>query len=173
MGTNASGNQSGDSAQTWDVVNSGQSEDIENSLTGQGTSDRETLMDIVKANGDSPIPPEKLRFNIYVPIGNDPEGRLVLEDAKAATLVRLPEGTYRVVSTYGDSNAIMSADLRVEVGQVTRTDVAQAEAQPNGGFRQAASALPRIVLDAMDACIAGTPLDAAAEQQALRKHWQR
>ena len=57
MGTNASGNQSGDSAQTWDVVNSGQSEDIENSLTGQGTSDRETLMDIVKAEGDSPIPP--------------------------------------------------------------------------------------------------------------------
>jgi hypothetical protein len=42
MGSNASGNQSGDSAQTWDEVDSGQSEDIENSLTGQGTSDRET-----------------------------------------------------------------------------------------------------------------------------------
>lgn len=73
--------------------------------------------------GDTPIPPDKLRFNIYVPIGNDPEGRLVLEDAKAATLVRLPEGTYRVVSTYGESNAIMSADLRVEVGQVTQAVV--------------------------------------------------
>ncbi len=58
MGTNASGNQSGGSAETYDVVNSGQSDDIENSLTGQGTSDRETLMDIVEAEGDTPIPPK-------------------------------------------------------------------------------------------------------------------
>lgn len=57
MGTNASGNQSGGSAVTPDVVDSGQSDDIENSLTGQGTSDRETLMDIVEAEHDSPIPP--------------------------------------------------------------------------------------------------------------------
>lgn len=57
MGTNASGNQSGGSSETYDVVNSGQSEDIENSLTGQGTSDRETLEDIVEAEGDGPIPP--------------------------------------------------------------------------------------------------------------------
>ncbi len=69
--------------------------------------------------GDTPIEPDKLSFNIYVPIGNDPEGRLVLEGARASTLVRLPEGSYRVVSTYGDSNAITSADLRVEVGKVT------------------------------------------------------
>lgn len=58
MATNASGNQSGDSAETYDIVDSGQSEDIENSLTGQGTSDRETLMDIVDAEGDTPIPPK-------------------------------------------------------------------------------------------------------------------
>lgn len=57
METNASGNQSGDSAETYDIVDSGQSDDIENSLTGQGTSDRETLEDIVEAEGDAPIPP--------------------------------------------------------------------------------------------------------------------
>ncbi|MFC5502523.1 flavin-containing monooxygenase [Lysinimonas soli] len=44
-GANASGNQS-DSAQTWDEVDSGQSDDIENSLTAQGTSDRETTREI-------------------------------------------------------------------------------------------------------------------------------
>ena len=44
-GANASGNQS-DSAVTWDSVDSGQSEDIENSLTGQGTSDRETTREV-------------------------------------------------------------------------------------------------------------------------------
>lgn len=42
MSSNASGSQSGDSAQTWDSVDSGMSEDVENSLTGQGISDRET-----------------------------------------------------------------------------------------------------------------------------------
>lgn len=51
-GTNASGNQSGDSAETYDIVDSGQSEDIENSLTGQGTSDRETLSDIAEAESE-------------------------------------------------------------------------------------------------------------------------
>ncbi len=44
-GANASGNQS-DSAVTWDSVDSGQSEDIENSLTAQGTSDRETTREV-------------------------------------------------------------------------------------------------------------------------------
>jgi hypothetical protein len=47
MASNASGNQS-DSAQTWDSVDSGQSDDIENSLTGQGTSDRETTREVVR-----------------------------------------------------------------------------------------------------------------------------
>ena len=41
-GSNASGSQSGGSAQTWDSVDSGMSDDVENSLTGQGISDRET-----------------------------------------------------------------------------------------------------------------------------------
>lgn len=45
-GSNASGSQSGDSAQTWDSVDSGMSEDVENSLTGQGISDRETTAEL-------------------------------------------------------------------------------------------------------------------------------
>lgn len=48
MAHNASGNQSGDSAQTWDSVNSGQSDDIESSLTGQGTSDREMVAETLR-----------------------------------------------------------------------------------------------------------------------------
>lgn len=52
MGSNATGNQNGDSAETYDVVDSGQSDDIQSSLTAQGTSDRETLDDIAEAQGD-------------------------------------------------------------------------------------------------------------------------
>jgi hypothetical protein len=45
-GSNASGSQSGGSAETWNSVDSGMSEDVENSLTGQGISDRETTVEV-------------------------------------------------------------------------------------------------------------------------------
>lgn len=71
------------------------------------------------AVGDTTIPASKLTFAVYVPIGSNSEGRLVIGDAKADQVIRLPEGTYHVVSTYGDANAIMRADLKVENGKVT------------------------------------------------------
>ena len=69
--------------------------------------------------GESPIPASELTFSVFVPLGNDPEGRLVVANARADEVVRLPEGTYHVVSTFGDANAIMRADLEVEPGQIT------------------------------------------------------
>lgn len=69
--------------------------------------------------GDAPIPANQLSFQVFVPLQGNSEGRLVTRDAKAGELVRLPEGTYHVVSTYGDSNAIQRADVRIETGKVT------------------------------------------------------
>lgn len=66
-----------------------------------------------------PIPPEKIDFSIYQPQQNNPEGRLVATNVKAGDVVRLPQGSYHVVSTYGESNAIMRADLKVEPGRIT------------------------------------------------------
>jgi hypothetical protein len=71
------------------------------------------------AVGDSPIPPNRISFSVYVPEPQNSEGRLVIADAKANQVIRLPEGTYHVVSTYGDANAIMRSDLKVETGRVT------------------------------------------------------
>jgi hypothetical protein len=51
-GSNASGSQSGGSAQTWDSVDSGMSDDVENSLTGQGISDRETTTEADLSESD-------------------------------------------------------------------------------------------------------------------------
>ena len=51
-GANATGSQSDPDAPDWGLVDFGQSDDIENSLTGQGVSDRETLTDIEEAEGD-------------------------------------------------------------------------------------------------------------------------
>ena len=71
------------------------------------------------AVGDSPIPANRVTFSVYVPEPQNSEGRLVIANAKADDMIRLPEGTYHVVSTYGDANAIMRSDLKVESGRLT------------------------------------------------------
>jgi hypothetical protein len=71
------------------------------------------------AVGDTGIPSNQVSFSVYVPIGSNSEGRLVLANGHAGDMIRLPEGTYHVVSTYGDANAIMRADLKVDAGRVT------------------------------------------------------
>jgi hypothetical protein len=69
--------------------------------------------------GDAPIPPNRVSFSVFVPVGNNVEGRLIRGNVKAGEIIRLPEGMYHVVSTYGESNAIMRADLKVDTGRVT------------------------------------------------------
>ncbi len=74
---------------------------------------------LAAAIGDTPIPAARVSFSVYVPIGSDSEGRLVIGNARRDDILRLPEGTYHVVSNYGDTNSIMRSDLRVEAGRVT------------------------------------------------------
>ena len=99
------------------------------------------------AVGGSPIPANRLTFSVYVPEAQNSEGRLVIADAKANDMIRLPEGTYHVVSTYGDANAIMRSDLKVESGRVT-------EATLN---HRAATVILKLVASAGGEAFAGTP----------------
>ncbi len=71
------------------------------------------------AVGESPIAASRVSFSVYLPEAQNSEGRLVIANAKPNEVIRLPEGTYHVVSTYGDANAIMRSDLKVESGKVT------------------------------------------------------
>ena len=96
--------------------------------------------------GGSPIPANRLTFSVYVPEAQNSEGRLVIADAKANDMIRLPEGTYHVVSTYGDANAIMRSDLKVESGRVT-------EATLN---HRAATVILKLVASAGGEAFAGT-----------------
>ena len=73
--------------------------------------------------GETPVPDEAVIFNIYVAVGSDPEGRLISGNLRANTILRLPAGTYRIVSQYGDTNAIMSTDLTIESGKLTTATV--------------------------------------------------
>jgi len=66
-----------------------------------------------------------------------------------------------------------SAGLACRDGDRWRIPVlAEAEPEGAGGYRQAGSALPAAVLDAIDARIAGKPLDAAGEAAARARGWR-
>lgn len=92
-------------------------------LGAQGLRDQISIsaggLSLAGTIGDAPIAPAQLNFQVFVPLQGNSEGRLVIGDAKGGELIRLPEGTYHVVSTYGDSNAIQRADVKVESGKVT------------------------------------------------------
>ncbi len=94
-------------------------------LTVQGGAVAERLtisagaLKLSGAIGDAPITPNRVSFSVFVPVGNNVEGRLIRGNVKAGEIMRLPEGMYHVVSTYGESNAIMRADLKVDTGRVT------------------------------------------------------
>lgn len=68
--------------------------------------------------GDRPIPASVISFSVFVPLAGNSEGRLVADNVRAGQILRLPEGTYHVVSIHGDANAIRRADVKVESGKL-------------------------------------------------------
>ncbi len=70
--------------------------------------------------GDSRIPAGQISFDVYR--GSQFEGgdrRPLAANVATTDLVLLPEGTYHVVSNYGDSNAVVRSDIRVQTGKLT------------------------------------------------------
>lgn len=68
--------------------------------------------------GDVSIPINLLRFDIFE-AGNEGDRKLVAQNMSANDIVTLNAGTYQVVSYFGDVNAVVRADLRVEPGELT------------------------------------------------------
>lgn len=70
--------------------------------------------------GDSRIPPGQVTFDVFR--GSQFEGedrRPVASNVAASDVVLLPEGNYHVVSNYGNSNATVRSDIRVQLGKLT------------------------------------------------------
>jgi hypothetical protein len=70
--------------------------------------------------GDSRIPGGQITFNVYQ--GSQFEGddkRPIASGVGTTDVLLLPEGTYHVVSNYGDSNATVRSDIRVQAGKLT------------------------------------------------------
>lgn len=74
---------------------------------------------------NKPIPGQKVTFDIYE--GSFLQGRTSTQPyyrgANAGEVVLLPEGTYHVVSSYGDANAVVRADVQVQAGKLTDATV--------------------------------------------------
>jgi len=74
--------------------------------------------------GDVRIPPGQISFDVYQ--GSQFEAgdrRPIGQGVVTGDVVMLPEGTYYIVSNYGDGNAVIRSDIRVQVGKLTDVTV--------------------------------------------------
>jgi hypothetical protein len=69
--------------------------------------------------GDSKIPAGQISFDVYPGSQFEPgDKRRVAQDVTTGDVVLLPEGPYYVVSNYGDGNAVVRSDIRVQAGKL-------------------------------------------------------
>lgn len=95
--------------------------------SGRQVADRVPLnaggLRVVAMLGESRIPAERISASVYA------QGKLVAKDLRAGHLLRLPEGTYHIVSTYleaatgglspAPTNSVVEADVRIQPGRTT------------------------------------------------------
>jgi len=70
--------------------------------------------------GASKIPQNQISFAIYK--GSQFEGgerASLVPNVAAGDVVLLPEGTYYIISNYGDANSVVRSDIRVQAGKLT------------------------------------------------------
>jgi hypothetical protein len=76
--------------------------------------------------GTSKIPPNQISFALYK--GSQFEGGAersppLLPNVAATDVALLPEGTYYIISNYGDANSVVRSDIRVQAGKLTDVTV--------------------------------------------------
>jgi hypothetical protein len=74
--------------------------------------------------GSSKIPQNQISFAIYKGSQFEAAERAPLVPSVAAgDVVLLPEGTYYIISNYGDANSVVRSDIRVQAGKLTDVTV--------------------------------------------------
>jgi len=74
--------------------------------------------------GDVRIPHGQISFDLYK--GSQFEAgdkRPIVQSAQTGDVILVPEGTYHIVSNYGDVNATVRSDIRVQAGKLTDATV--------------------------------------------------
>jgi hypothetical protein len=74
--------------------------------------------------GSSKIPPNQISFALYKGSQFDgAERQSLLPNVAAGDVALLPEGTYYIISNYGDANSVVRSDIRVQAGKLTDVTV--------------------------------------------------
>lgn len=69
--------------------------------------------------GDSRIPAGQISFDLFKGSQFETgEKRPIVQDVVSGDMVLVPEGSYHVVSNYGDGNAVVRSDIRVQSGKL-------------------------------------------------------
>jgi hypothetical protein len=74
--------------------------------------------------GNVLIPASQISFNVFKGSQFEPgDHRPIAEHVLTGNVVVVPEGTYYIVSHYGDANAVVRSDIRVQAGKLTDVTV--------------------------------------------------
>jgi hypothetical protein len=74
--------------------------------------------------GDAKIPPTAITFDIFQGSQFEPGSKTPLvQGVLTGDVVVVPEGNYYIVSNYGDTNAVVRSDIRVQTGKLTEVTV--------------------------------------------------
>ena len=70
--------------------------------------------------GDVRIPAGQISFDVFRGSQFEPgDRRPIAEHVMTGGVVMVPEGTYHIVSNYGDANSVVRSDIRVQAGKLT------------------------------------------------------
>jgi hypothetical protein len=74
--------------------------------------------------GDARIPHAQMSFDLYRGSQFEPgDKRPMVHAVQGGDIVLVPEGSYHIVSNYGDVNAMVRSDIRVQAGKLTDATV--------------------------------------------------
>lgn len=80
--------------------------------------------------GTAPAPANAVTYSILSDDRDQLNTRAtIMSGAKPGLIIRLNAGLYQIVSTYGDANAVIRADVNVEAGKLTEATVAHSAAK--------------------------------------------
>jgi len=74
--------------------------------------------------GNALIPAGQVSFEVYKGSQFEPgDRRPIAEHLMTGNVIVVPEGTYYIVSNYGDANSVVRSDIRVQAGKLTDVTV--------------------------------------------------